>query len=127
VQTDARRRLASPLVDAGFVEALKAGEIELVASVERFEREQVVLADGSRLAPDVVIAATGFRGGLEPLLGHLGLLDGRGWPDMPRGGEHPAAPGLFFSGYWASMAGQLLHMRRDSRRIARLIARRLRR
>ncbi|MQA72756.1 MAG: SidA/IucD/PvdA family monooxygenase [Solirubrobacterales bacterium] len=127
VQTDARRRHKSTLIDAGFVAALKAGELELVAAVQSFDRREVVLADGARIDPDVVIAATGYRGGLEPLVGHLGVLDARGWPDLPRGGEHPAAAGLYFSGYWASMIGQLAHMRRDSRRIARGIARRLRR
>jgi putative flavoprotein involved in K+ transport len=125
VQTSARRRHRSPLVDGGFVDALKAGEIEVVAAVEAFEGAAVVLADGSRVQPDVVIAATGYRGNLPELVGHLGVLDDRGWPAVEQGSDHPQAPGLFFSGYWASMIGQLVHMRRDARRIARAIARRL--
>jgi putative flavoprotein involved in K+ transport len=40
----------------------------------------VLLADGSRVQPDVVIAATGYRRGLEPLVGHLGMLDDKGTP-----------------------------------------------
>jgi putative flavoprotein involved in K+ transport len=126
VQTHARRRHRSPLVDAGFVEALKAGELEVVAAVESFDGAEVVLTDGSRLRPDVVIAATGFRSNLPELVGHLGVLEERGFPAVEQGKDHPAAPGVFFSGYWASMIGQLLHMRRDARRIARAIARRLR-
>jgi putative flavoprotein involved in K+ transport len=125
VQTDARRRHKSTLIDAGFVEALKRGELELVAAVRAFDGAEVLLDDGSTVSPDAIIAATGYRGGLPDLVGHLGVLDSRGWPDMLRGGEHPAAPALYFSGYWASMIGQLVHMRRDSRRIARSIARRL--
>ncbi len=44
VQTDARRRHVSTLIDAGFVEALKNRELELVAAVEGFEGSRVVLA-----------------------------------------------------------------------------------
>jgi putative flavoprotein involved in K+ transport len=127
VQTSARRLHKSTLIDAGFVGALKAGALELVPAVAGFEGPEVLLADGSRIAPDAVIAATGYSGGLERLVGHLGVLDDRGWPDMPRGGGHPAAPGLYFTGYWASMTGQLIHLRRDARRIARSIARQVRR
>jgi putative flavoprotein involved in K+ transport len=73
----------------------------------------------------VVIVATGYRTGLEPIVGHLGVLDDRAYPQVPRGSDSPKAPGLFFNGYWATMSGQLRHMRRDSRKIARAIARRL--
>jgi putative flavoprotein involved in K+ transport len=125
VQTQSRRRHRSVLVDAGFVDALKAGELQLVGAVEGFEGPEVLLADGARLRPDVVIAATGYRSNLPELVGHLGVLDQHGWPSVKQGRDHPQAPGLFFSGYWASMSGQLSHMRRDAHRIARAISRRL--
>jgi putative flavoprotein involved in K+ transport len=105
---------------------LKARELELVAAVEAFDGADVLLADGSRISPDVVIAATGYRSNLPELVGHLGVLDPRGWPAVERGSDHPGAPGIFFSGYWASMTGQLRHIRIDARRVARTIARRLR-
>lgn len=127
VQTDARRRHTSTLVDGGFIDALRRGELELVCAVQGFDGPDVVLADGSRIGPDAVIAATGYRGGLDRLVGHLNVLDANGWPNLPRGGEHPSASGLYFNGYWASMIGQLVHMRRDARRIARSIRDRLRR
>jgi hypothetical protein len=44
-----------------------------------------------------VIAATGYSTGLEPLVGHLGVLDERGVP-LIHGGP-AAAPGLRFIGY----------------------------
>jgi len=125
IQTQTRRRHQSVLIDAGFVDLLRTGEIEIVAGVDALDGAEVVLADGARLEPDVVIAATGFETNLPELLGHLGVLDKRGYPDVPQGAAHPTAPGLFFSGYWASMVGQLLHMRRDARTIARRIAQRL--
>jgi len=45
-----------------------------VAPVERFEASEVVLVDGIRLQPDAVICATGYGRGLEPIVGHLGVL-----------------------------------------------------
>jgi putative flavoprotein involved in K+ transport len=50
-----------PILDVGLVGALKRGEVEGVAAVAGFEGAEVVLADGTRLGPDAVIAATGFR------------------------------------------------------------------
>ena len=108
---------------AGFVEALKQGRIELVAAVERFDGAEVVLMDGTRIRPDAVVAATGYRRGLEPLLGHLGVLDAGGNPVVVGGRTHPAAPGLYFNGFYASLSGQLRHMRRHARAIARAIDR----
>lgn len=40
---------------------------EIVAAVEGFDGPGVLLADGTRIQPDVVIAATGYRRGLEPV------------------------------------------------------------
>ena len=109
-------------MDAGFIDALKAGRIELVAAVAALDGEDVVLADGERIQPDAVIVATGYSPDLEPVVGHLGVLDSRGYPDVGPGRENPRAPGLYFNGYRASMAGQLCHMRPDARRIARAIS-----
>jgi putative flavoprotein involved in K+ transport len=129
VQTATRKRHVSALIDAGFVKALKDGKLKLVAAVESFEGAEVVLADGSRLRPQVVIAATGFNRNLPGLVGHLGILDEFGTPALNgqplRARQHPSALGLFFSGYYASAAGQLHFMRIDGRRIARAIARAL--
>lgn len=108
-------------VDSGFVGALKRGLVEVVPAVERFEGPEVVLAGGSRLMPDAVIAATGYRPGLEPLVGHLGVLDPDGRPKplerMPAGSE-----GLRFTGYEIPVSGQLPEMAATARRIARAYA-----
>jgi len=68
--------------------------------------------------PDVVIAATGYRCGLEPLVGHLGVLDPAGRPTTSRGDAHPDAPGLYVNGYRVDMTGQLRLMRRDAEALA---------
>jgi cation diffusion facilitator CzcD-associated flavoprotein CzcO len=48
------------LVDMDVIEAIKDGSIEVVATVESFDRDKVVLIDGSRLDPYAVILATGY-------------------------------------------------------------------
>jgi putative flavoprotein involved in K+ transport len=129
VQSATKTRHVSALIDAGFVKALEEGRLELVAAVEGFDGGQVLLADGGRLRPQAVIAATGYDRNLPGIVGHLGILGEHGVPTLNgkaiRSRQHPLAPGLFFTGYYASSAGQLRFMRIDGRRIARAIARQL--
>ncbi|MDQ1713825.1 MAG: putative flavoprotein involved in transport [Frankiaceae bacterium] len=122
--TQLSEKQQAPACDDGFLAAVKAGRIEIVAAVEAFADADVVLADGSRVTPDAVIAATGYRRGLEPLVGHLGVLDDRGLPHGNGADQHPAAPGLFFIGYRGDLSGQLRLMRFDARAIARAVSRR---
>lgn len=126
VATELRERGKGPVLDRGFVAALKRGEVELVDAVDSFEGPEVLLADGSRLRPDAVIAATGFSPGLEALVGHLGVLDERGRPRERRGGFDGDNPGLYFNGYWLPLSGQLPAMQRTGRWIARAISKRVR-
>ena len=53
--------------------------------VDRLEPGAAVLVTGERVDTDAVILATGYRRGLEPLVGHLGVLDDRGVPRHARG------------------------------------------
>ncbi len=71
---------AIPVQDVGLIDAVRKGRVEIVAAVEGFEDGKVVLADGSRIEPDAVIAATGYVRALEGLVGHLGVLDAHGRP-----------------------------------------------
>jgi putative flavoprotein involved in K+ transport len=107
-----------PIIDVGLVDAVRAGRVDVVAAVASFEADRVVLADGAAVAPDAVIAATGFRPGLEPLVGHLGVLDGRGLPLVHGAATHPAAPGLHFAGIELTLAGLLRTAARDARAVA---------
>ncbi|MFI6347941.1 flavin-containing monooxygenase [Streptomyces sp. NPDC050560] len=117
------RQGAIPVIDTGIVKAVRTGRVEPVAAVESFEGASVVLADGTRLQPDVVVAATGYRRALEPLVGHLGVLDAQGRPAV-RGGRAPkTAPGLFFTGFTNPVSGALRETGREAKRIARSIAR----
>jgi putative flavoprotein involved in K+ transport len=123
VATTLRQRQQTPAYDDGFVRLLKSGEIKIVPAVAGFDGSDVLLADGTRIQPDAVIAATGYRRGLEPLVGHLGVLDENGIPLVSGGTQHPSAPGLFFNGYRANLSGQLRLMRPDARAIARAVRR----
>jgi putative flavoprotein involved in K+ transport len=119
---DMRTRLARdravPVWDTGLVSAVRSGAIEVVPRVVGFDHGKVRLADGSMLSPDAVIAATGYRQGLETLTGHLGVLDEDGLPCV-RGAA--AAPGLYFAGYTLSLHGHLHEIAAEARRIARAI------
>ncbi|MEV6200194.1 NAD(P)/FAD-dependent oxidoreductase [Streptomyces sp. NPDC051771] len=114
---------AVPVQDVGLIDAVRAGKVEVVAAVEALEGAEVVLADGTRIAPDAVIAATGYRRALEPLVGHLGVLDDRGRP-LARGPRCPKGhPGLYFTGFTNPISGMLRELARDAERIARRVAR----
>jgi putative flavoprotein involved in K+ transport len=121
--TELRVRGLGATLDRGFVAALKTKRVELVPAVVELDGADVVLDGGERIQPDAVIAATGYRHGLEPLVGHLGVLLPSGKPAVRTGRAHPAAPDLYFNGYWLPLSGQLPAMRRTSARIARAIAR----
>ncbi|MGW3458421.1 flavin-containing monooxygenase [Streptomyces olivaceoviridis] len=114
---------AIPVQDVGLVDAVRTGKVEIVAAVEAFGDDKVVLADGSRISPDAVIAATGYVRALEGLVGHLGVLDGRGRP-VVHGGRTPAqAPGLYFTGFTNPLSGMLRELAIDAGRIAKAVAR----
>ncbi|WP_282694892.1 NAD(P)/FAD-dependent oxidoreductase [Streptomyces sp. CC208A] len=117
------REGAIAVQDVGLVAAIRAGKVEVVAAVEDLDGREVVLTDGTRIAPDAVIAATGYRRALEPLVGHLDVLDPRGRP-LVRGARSPRhAPGLYFTGFTNPISGMLRELALDAERIARRIAR----
>lgn len=117
------REGAIPVQDVGFVDAVRTGTVEVVAHVDHFEDGEVVLADGARLAPDALIAATGYTRGLERLVGHLGVLDERGRPVVRGARSLERAPGLYFTGYTNPISGMLRELARDAERIAAAVAR----
>jgi putative flavoprotein involved in K+ transport len=95
----------TPILDVGIVAAVRSGRVEVVAAVEGFEGADVLLADGARISPDAVIAATGFRAGLDELVGALDVLGPLGLPRKTDG--EPVLPGLWFVGFVPTLGGQL--------------------
>ncbi|RVD73329.1 MAG: NAD(P)/FAD-dependent oxidoreductase [Mesorhizobium sp.] len=108
--------------DDGAVDAIRAGRVIVVPQVREFTRDGVILDDGQTITPDVVIAATGYRTGLEPMLGQLGVLDGKGVPLFNGADSDPKLPGLWFTGMRPSIRGCFANARIQGAAIARKIA-----
>ena len=106
----------TPILDVGIVGAVRRGAVEIVAAVDGFDGPDVLLADGSRIAPDAVIAATGYRAGLDELVGHLEVVGPRGLPVRTDG--DPALPGLWFVGFAPTLGGQLREGSIAARKVA---------
>ena len=113
-----RQGRAPVIVDREVIDAIRAREFDVVPTIANFDGDGVTLIDGRRLDPDVVICATGYHRGLEPILGHLGVLDADGNPRAQ--GCRAAAPGLRFLGY-QSRPGLIGWVARESRGLARSI------
>ncbi|MFJ2259626.1 flavin-containing monooxygenase [Streptomyces sp. NPDC087844] len=112
-----------PVQDVGLIDAVRKGRVEVVAAVEGFEDGKVVLANGDRVGPDAVIAATGYRRALENVVGHLGVLDGRGRPVVHGARAPKNAPGLYFTGFTNPISGMFRELALDAEKIAKAIAR----
>jgi cation diffusion facilitator CzcD-associated flavoprotein CzcO len=113
-------------VDRGFAAHLRAGRVTTVPEISQLLDSRVILRDGHVLEPDLVLAATGYRPGLEPIVVDLGVLRTDGRPDTGAGVVSPAAPGLWFIGYRPSLEGNLRRHASEARRLARAIGRAVR-
>lgn len=107
--------------DDGAVAAIKTGRIKVVASVAGFTADHAVLADGSTVAADIVIAATGYRTGLDKMLHGLGVVDGKGTPKI-HGAEPSNPPGLWFISMQPSIVGHFYAAGQEAKAIAARIA-----
>ncbi|MEU9324001.1 NAD(P)/FAD-dependent oxidoreductase [Streptomyces canus] len=112
---------AIPVQDVGLIDAIRKGRVEVVAAVEGFEDGEVLLADGTRVAPDAVIAATGYARSLEGLVGHLGVLDAHGRPVANGSRCSDNTPGLFFTGFVTPISGTFREVAIDAEKIAKAV------
>ncbi|WP_084327633.1 flavin-containing monooxygenase [Salinarimonas rosea] len=117
----------APAIDDGAVAAMKDGRIAVLPAIARFTPDAVHLADGRTIRPDVLIAATGYRSGLDAMLDGLDVLDERGFPRISGPEQIDEAPGLFFAGMKPGLAGFFHEAGHAGRAIARAIALRERR
>lgn len=111
----------SVAADNGFVAAVKSGRFKVVPTIESLTHDSVRLTDGRILTPDAIICATGYRPGLEELVGHLDVLDARGAPRRHADQAQDGLPGLWFFGCNASIYGGMNSRRREAKRLARRI------
>jgi putative flavoprotein involved in K+ transport len=112
-----------PIIDVGLIDAVKDGQVEIVEALLGFDGPDVILGGHERIRPDAVIVATGYRRGLEPLVGDLGVLGANGKPLVNGAHTHPDAPGLYFTGFTNPISGMFRELKIDARRIARAIER----
>lgn len=110
------------VVDEGTIAAVRNGRISLVPQVRGFCGQTVILADDSRLSPDVVIAATGYTPGLSDFMPDIDVIDGRGFPRINGAEQAADYPGLWFIGMRASLLGDVGSAKLQARAIAAAIA-----
>ena len=110
-------RCKEPMTADGIVELVRSGRVHVVTAVADLTPTGALLTDGTEVDVDDVIAATGYRPGLESLVGHLGVLDDGGRPTavVPR-------PGLAFVGFRIPFTGTLWAIETDARVAARRLA-----
>ncbi len=109
-----------PTLADELVDAVRARRVEVVAAVTAIESERVILADGTAIKPEVIIAATGFDADLRGLVGHLGVLDEHGKP--PGGFASDMGGGMFAIGYGIPPNGPLRAIRLAAKPLAGHIA-----
>ena len=90
-------RLREPMTGMKVKRAIGRKIITRVPAVARYENDEVVLTDGARLQPDLVVFATGFRYETQHLAGLL-EFDPDGRP-LVRKCESTRARGLYLLGY----------------------------
>jgi putative flavoprotein involved in K+ transport len=109
-----------PTLADELIDVVRVGRVEVVAAVKAIGSDSVILADGTSIAPQVIIAATGFGTDLERLVGHLDVLDEHG---NPRGGfASHVGDGMFAIAYGIPPNGPLRAIRVNSTRLAREVA-----
>jgi putative flavoprotein involved in K+ transport len=107
-----------PLIDVGFVSAVKRGIVQIRPALAQLSATGAVYADGGEEPFDVIVAATGFSAGLESLLDADGVLDEAGEP-IATSGSPTGRPGLYFIGFTHSLRGHLFEANLASKRLAR--------
>ena len=106
-----------PVIDAGFLAALRAERLRIVPAVVAVTRNGVVLENGVEERFDVIVAATGYRTSLRDLVDVPNVLTGDGLPrsTSPR-------VGLYFVGFRESVRGQLFEASREAQWVAAKLA-----
>ena len=104
-----------PATTLRFVDAVGKGIIEVMPAVTALDGRAVVLADGSRVFSDAIVAATGYHPGLEPLVGDVTAIGEHGVPSPQ--------PRLHFLGIKIPISGPLYQVGKDARQTAASVAR----
>lgn len=101
--------------------ALRAGRVTPKPGIERFDGEQVVFTDGTRVRADLVVWATGYRVRFPFLDPHLVEPADNALPLWKRT-IHPELPGLFFIGLLQPIGAVMPLAEAQSRWVAELLS-----
>jgi cation diffusion facilitator CzcD-associated flavoprotein CzcO len=110
-----------PVIDVGFLAALKGGRLRVVPAVARLTQQGAVFADGSEEPFDAIVAATGYASSLAALVEAPGVVREDGLPSALA-----PLPGLYFVGFRESVRGQLFEANREARSVAAELSARMR-
>ena len=110
-----------PILDHGFVDAVRDGRIQVVAEIESVSGQDVRLVDGTSVRADAIVAATGYGPDLRGLVGDLDVLDDTGAPRVHGPQEQPQAPGLYFVGISVQLSGQLHDISHEAEAVSKAI------
>jgi cation diffusion facilitator CzcD-associated flavoprotein CzcO len=113
-----------PIIDAGLVAKVKAGDVGIVPGIESFGTRSINFVDGRELPFDAVIMATGYRTGLQLLLDQSALYTDPAGRPLAHGAE-VANAGIFFLGYANPPTGTLREISLEAPPIANAIWSRL--
>jgi indole-3-pyruvate monooxygenase len=109
-----------PLLDIGTLAAIRSGRITLHPGIDHVTEREVVFCDGTALAVDAIVLATGYRAGLEEFLpAWREVCDEEGFPR--HSGAPSGLPGLYFCGMYILPAGMFPAIGLEAARIAKSI------
>jgi hypothetical protein len=109
-----------PLIGFHLTDAIRDGSIRIVPGVAALTSEGARFSNGTEVAFDDVILATGYRPALAAL-GGIVRLDGCGFALRARRVASVDQRGLYFVGQSYDRRGGLFNIRRDARRAAGMI------
>ncbi len=114
-------RARIPLLDVGTLDLIRQGRVDVRPGIERFVDGNVMFTDGTQLACDAIVLATGYKPAVRSFLGNTPALDDDGVPKCS--GRESSVPGLYFCGFFVAPTGMLREIGIEARRIARDIER----
>lgn len=112
-----------PVIDLGTLAQIKAGTIGVAPGIGQVNARSVTFADGSERPFDAIVLATGYRPGLEQLLGpalSTKVLNERGYP-AALWYDQPDLQGLYFLGFSTPLTGIIRSLTLNSGLIAEAI------
>jgi len=123
IVTQLERDDVVPTIDAGLIAALREGKVKVVASIDSIADATVRLTDASSVTPDAIVVATGYRRGLDDLVGGLDVVLPNGRPKINAQAQLADAPGLYFIGYSNPITGNIRQLGIDAKKIAKRVKR----